>query len=97
MQPFRVASEARNKFFKKLYDKNTFNLGFDAFYFCFIAGITTKRKNKIPQDKTIELPDHFPEIYQPRGKLLVGMFLSAELALLGVSMDERDDCLCRNC
>lgn len=91
MQPFRVSSEARNRFFKHLYDQKEFRIGFDAFYFCFMAGITAKRKATLTQDETDELVTYFPERYTSRGKLLVSLFLTVELETLGVSMDERKD------
>lgn len=50
-----------------------------------------KRKETISQDETAELVDYFPEPYRARGKLLVGWFLTRELELLGVSMDQRRD------
>jgi len=89
MQPFRVNKDAQEKFFKHLYDQKAFRIGFDAFYFCFIAGITTRKKEKLSNDETDELVAYFPDKYSSRGKLLLGLFLKTELELLGVSIDER--------
>lgn len=88
MQPFRLRLDAR-QWFKDLRDQKVFKTDFDAFYFCFVSGITMKRKEAIPQDETAELVSYFPDRYQTRGKILVGLFLKTELELLGVSMDER--------
>ena len=90
MQPFRIRLDAR-QWFKDLRDQKVFKTDFDAFYFCFIAGTTMKRKETVPLDETAELVAYFPDRYAPRGKLLVGLFLNSELDMLGVSMNERRD------
>ena len=68
-----------------------FKIDFDAFYFCFIAGIAVRRKKSVQNDETAELTAYFPDKYGPRGKILVGIFLKSELRELGVSMKERRD------
>lgn len=88
MQPFRLRLDAR-LWFKDLRDQGVFKIDFDAFYFCFIAGVIARRKESVPLDETAELVAYFPDRYSSRGKLLVGLFLKSELELLGVSMDER--------
>ena len=88
MQPFRLRLEAR-EWFKELRDQKVFRIDFDAFYFCFVASVTGKRKEDVPLDKTAELVAYFPDSYSSRGRLLVGLFLKSELEGLGVSMDER--------
>ena len=90
MQPFRLRKDART-WFKDLYRDKAFKIGFDAFYFCFIAGISAKRKENIALDETEELVAYFPEKYGSRGKLLVGLFLTRELEELGVTMDDRKE------
>ena len=90
MQPFRLRLDAR-QWFKDLREQRVFKTDFDAFYFCFIAGVTTKRKEDVPLDETAELVVYFPDRYSSRGKLLVGLFLKSELEVLGVSMDERPE------
>lgn len=62
---------------------------FDAFYFCFIAGITTIRKKDISTAETAALVDNFPGPYRNRGRLLIALFLSRELDYLGVTMKEK--------
>tara|TARA_R110002167_G_scaffold339578_1_gene547427 strand:+ start:1666 stop:2160 length:495 start_codon:yes stop_codon:yes gene_type:complete len=88
VQPFRIRLDAR-QWFKDLRDQRVFKTDFDAFYFCFISGVTSKRKEAVPLDETAELVAYFPDRYSNRGKLLVGLFLKSELELLGVSMEER--------
>ena len=62
---------------------------FDAFYFCFIAGITMNRKESLPPEDTAQLVPGFPEAYKSRGGLLVSLFLSCELKSRGVDLTER--------
>ena len=62
---------------------------FDAFYFCFIAGITMNRKESLPPEGTAQLVPGFPEAYKSRGGLLVSLFLSHELKSRGVDPTER--------
>jgi hypothetical protein len=89
MQPFRIRDDART-WFKDLFDRKEFKIGFDPFYFCFIAGIAAKRKLSLPQDDTPELVDYFPEHYNgTRAQTLVALFLARELEQLGVRMDEK--------
>ena len=62
---------------------------FDAFYFCFIAGVAANRKESLPQEATAQLVPGFPEAYKSRGSLLVSLFLSRELKSRGVDPTER--------
>lgn len=88
MQPFRLRSDAKH-WFRDLREQKVFKTDFDSFYFCFIAGVTSRRKETVTQDETAELVSYFPDRYNVRGKLLVSLFLKSELELLGVSMSER--------
>jgi len=88
MQPFRIREDAL-AWFKELYSRKEFRIGFDAFYFCFMAGIASRRKLSFTQDETSELVSYFPDGYNgTRGQALVALFLKAELDELGVAMDE---------
>lgn len=62
---------------------------FDAFYFCFVAGIAANRKKSLPTEETAQLVSRFPEAYRSRGSLLVSLFLSRELKNRGVDATER--------
>lgn len=91
MQPFRVRSDA-TAWFKELYDRKEFKIGFDAFYFCFIAGVATRRKASIPLEETSELVDYFPEHYNSaRAHTLIALFLKTELDELGVEIGEKGE------
>jgi hypothetical protein len=90
MQPFRIRKDAR-RWFRDLRDvEKTFKVDFDAYYFCFMAGVAMRRKRSLPLDDTAELVTNFPDKYnQERGKLMVALFLTRELDYLGVSMGEK--------
>ena len=90
MIPFRISLDARH-WFRDLRNQEAFRIDFDAFYFCFITGITVKRKEMLSSEMTAELVDYFPDNYKARSKLLVSLFLHVELDMLGVSMQDRQD------
>lgn len=88
MQPFRIRKDAR-EWFQPLRQSGAMSLDFDPFYFCFVAGVAKGRKRDSSGEETAELVPYFPGKYRPRGKLLVGLFLNQELAVLGLAMEER--------
>jgi len=91
MQPFRIREDALG-WFKELYDRKEFRINFDAFYFCFIAGIAARRKLTLPQDETPELVNYFPEHYNgARANTLIALFLKSELDELGVAMGAKGE------
>lgn len=89
MPPFRIREDAL-EWFGELYKDNSFEIDFDAYYFCFIAGICSKQKKNVPTEKTNELVDYFPGKYRSRGNLLVGLFLMREFEDLGVTLAEKE-------
>ena len=91
MLPFRVGERAWNWWFKHLRDEKSFSIGFDAFYFCFIAGVCEGRKGELRQDETEELVAYFPDRYKTRGRLLVALFLTSELRKLGITVQEKKE------
>ena len=56
---------------------------FDAFYFCFMAGIMTREKGDISASETSALVENFPAPYKNRGRLLVALFLSGSSIISG--------------
>ena len=63
---------------------------FDAFYFCFIAGVVSNRKGSLPTGSDrVAVVEQFPGPYKDRGRLLVSVFLAHELASRGVDMDDK--------
>lgn len=89
MLPFRIREDALN-WFRDLKSDKSFDIDFDAFYFCFIAGICAKQKKTFATEKTNELVAYFPGKYSSRGNLLIALFLVREFEGLGVSLEERE-------
>jgi hypothetical protein len=91
MMPFRLSNEVE-KWFKDIgkTSKGGFQTDFDAYYFCFIAGITSGRKKGLPASETRELVEYFPDRFKTRGKLIVALFLCRELIELGVQFKEKN-------
>jgi hypothetical protein len=83
---FRLRKDAR-AWFKHL--RPQLSIDFDTYYFCAIAGLAVGRKADVPTDDTAELVDYFPEVYRAKGRLLIALFLSRELRLLGINATER--------
>lgn len=83
---FAIRKDARH-WFRDI--RTDLALDFDAFYFCFMAGIAMGRKKNVVPDQTAALVDNFPGPYKNRGRLLVALFLNRELDCLGVTMSEK--------
>lgn len=83
---FRLRKDAR-AWFRDL--RPSLDLDFDMYYFCLMVGLAARNKETIQQADTDEIVQYFPGEYGPRGRLIVAIFLKAELDGLGVKMTER--------
>lgn len=95
--PFRISKESKN-WFKDIDGKKNkqgmkigLDIDFDILYFCFMAGIAGRQKKDIPLADTNELVDYFPGRFKDKGRLMVALFLSAELRELGIKMNEKKE------
>jgi hypothetical protein len=86
---FRLSNEAKHWFAELRRNRAGFDMDFDAYYFCLLAGIISNRKADVPTTESTELVDHFPGRYRSRGKLLIALFLARQLASAGVAMEEK--------
>jgi hypothetical protein len=86
---FRIRQDAR-RWFREL-RQGGFDLDFDIYYFCFMAGITAGSRCKIElsTEDAPEFISYFPGRYRDRGRLMVALFLSKELENNGIAMDEK--------
>ena len=84
--PFRLRRDARD-WFKDI--QRSFDIEFDVYYLCFIAGVTERRKAEVPTSGTSELVDYFPGSYKSKGRTIVSLFLSREVAAQGIALTER--------
>lgn len=85
--PFRLSKDAREWF---QHIKDGFDLDFDIYYLCLMAGLATGKKGSVSTTQAPELVDNFPAAYRSKGRVIVALFLSKELEALGISMSERD-------
>ena len=85
--PFRLRKDAR-EWFRGIEDG--FDLDFDIYYLCLMAGLAMGKKESVPTTQASELVDYFPVDYQSKRRVIVALFLSKELEALGISMSERD-------
>ena len=92
--PFRLSKDARIgrlQWFRDLEDHG-FDLDFDIYYLCLMAGLATGKKESVPMDASTQAPelvDYFPRgrIIDPSGRVTyetVALFLSKELEALQV-------------
>jgi hypothetical protein len=84
--PFRLRNDTAN-FFRHI--AGNYDLDFDKYYFCLMAGLAAKRKADVPASQTSEIVDHFPGEYRSRGRGIVALFLSRELEAMGISKSNR--------
>lgn len=85
--PFQLRQGTRDWF---RHIKGDFDVKFDMYYFCLIAGLLEGEKRKVSSDKTSELVSNFPGPYREKGRYIIALFLSRELRSLGVNFSDRE-------
>lgn len=85
--PFQLRQGTRDWF---SHIKSDFEVKFDMYYFCLIAGLLEGEKRKVPSDKTSELVSNFPGPYREKGRYIIALFLSRELRSLGIDFSDRE-------
>jgi hypothetical protein len=83
---FRLRRDAR-KWFHHIH--GDFQIDFDIYYLCLMAGLRSGSRQDIAAAETSELVDHFPGEYKARGRVVVALLLSRELRRLGINFAER--------
>ena len=84
--PFRLRNDAK-EWFKKL----SFDIDFEAYYFCLMAGLTAGTPDPtVSTSTTSELVDYFPGRYGKDKELIIAFFLCRELRKLRVDLTERE-------
>lgn len=84
---FRIRKDARREFFSEL--RKEFDIDFHVYYMCLMAGLAARRKTNAPSADTVDLVDNFPGDYKKTGRLIVALLLRTELAVQGVTLEER--------
>lgn len=87
---FRLRKDTREwfKYLKKSRDQG-FDLDFDMYYLCLMAGLATGRKEEVPQAETTDLVNEFPGNYRSRGRIIIALFLTREIKAMGIKMSEK--------
>ena len=86
--PFRLRRDAR-QWFKEI--ASDFDVDFDMYYLCLMAGLAAGgRRAEVKSQETTELVDAFPGPYRERGRLIIALFLAAEIQRLGVKISDRE-------
>jgi len=85
---FQLRKDAR-QWFKHI--STHYPILFDFYYLCLMAGFASGRRNtQMPSEKVDSLVENFPGDFRDRGRRLVGLLIHADLAYLGIDLDERD-------
>lgn len=86
--PFRLRRDTRD-WFRSVEDD--FDIDFDMYYLCLLAGLTEERKTSIANEKTTELVDTYPGDYKSQGRLITSLFLSKELKNQAIDFSNREE------
>jgi hypothetical protein len=86
--PFRLRRDTR-EWFQRV--EGNFDLDFDMYYLCLLAGLTAGQKTSVPNDQTTELVDSYPGDYKSEGRLITSLFLSRELKNQAVDLSNRKE------
>ena len=84
--PFRLREDTR-KWFGDI--DSLFKNDFDIYYFCLMAGLATGRKETVPTSEAKEFVNNFPGLYRSRKGVIISLFLSKELDIMGIRMSEK--------
>jgi hypothetical protein len=85
---FRLAKKASN-WFRHIRNDNGFEMEFDSYYFCLIAGLHSGKNPGLSNSDSSEIVQNFPQAYRANRHLILALFLNAELKNLGISLVER--------
>ncbi len=86
---FRIRKDAHSWF---KYLRPQLKLDFDEYYYCLIAGLTSRRKvpaNEVSLDETKELIQRIPVEYGKSTNLIIALCLYREIGSLGIKINER--------
>jgi hypothetical protein len=84
--PFQLRLATRD-WFRHIEDD--FDLAFDMYYFCLVAGLVEGERTAVDNHKKSELVSRFPGDYQEKSRYIIALYLSRELQSLGVDFTDR--------
>lgn len=68
----------------------SFQTKWDRFYLCLMAGFASGKSITFDASAVTDLVDYYPDEFKTRGRLLVGLLLTTDLAAHGIALTERD-------
>jgi len=85
---FRMKPEV-DHWFKHIMNTGPIKTKFDLYYFCLIAGLVKGQSIELVNGQ--EFNDTFVSEYQSSQRIILGMFLIAEMSRLGIEFDDREE------
>jgi len=86
---FQLRKDAE-KWFASIADSFSTAPKWDMYYLCLMAGFAAGKPMSFEPGTTGDLVDYYPGEYKARGRLLVGLLLTTDLAERGIALKERD-------
>ncbi len=85
---FRMRAEV-DQWFKHIMNTGPIKTKFDLYYFCLIAGLSKGQSVELVNGQ--DFNDSFVSEYQSSQRIILGMFLIAEMSRLGIEFDDREE------
>lgn len=85
---FRMRPEV-DEWFKHIFKKGPIQTKFDLYYFCLMMGLATGKSDSA--QSAIEFVQNFVGDYRPVQRLILGVFLIAEMSRLGLELNDRKE------
>lgn len=75
--------------FKHISNTGPIKTKFDLYYFCLMAGLSKGQTSRLQNGQ--EFVDNFVSDYKPSQRLILGLFLIAEMSRFGIELNDRDE------
>ena len=85
---FRMRPEV-DDWFKNIFKQGPIQTKFDLYYLCLMMGLATGQSEKAASGQ--DFVDYFVAEYKPVQRLILGLFIMAEIARLGLEVSDRED------
>ena len=85
---FRMRPEV-DEWFKHIFKQGPIQTKFDLYYFCLMMGLASGRSEK--GQNSVEFVQNFVGDYRPVQRLILGVFIVAEMSRLGLELNDRTE------
>ena len=85
---FRMRSEV-DDWFKYIFKQGPIQTKFDLYYLCLMMGLATGQCERATSSQ--DFVDYFVAEYKPVQRLILGLFIMAEISRLGLEVSEREE------